>query len=110
MEADGKKPARLMWPVKVLPDTRYRASLIAVMYKLKIGEVIDRAIVCYANELRLTARMEAEFPVQGLRPPPKDRERPTEREIPRIGKYPEHKEWFRKRNQEVEEALRQRNG
>lgn len=88
----GKK--QKPWPVACLPETRYRVSVIACLYKMNIGEVIDRAVVAYANVLRLADKMEIEFPREGLQAPAR---RTRLRKQPNLSKFREHAEWFANR-------------
>jgi hypothetical protein len=78
--------------VAVLPDTKYRAALIASLYHLKLGEVIDRAVVCYANSLRIADKMDVEFPRTGLETPGLDKT--GHRRPPRLSAFKQHSKWF----------------
>jgi len=83
--------AKKVWPVSVDDSTRYKAALIAALLKLPVGQVIERAVACYANVIRVNDLMEQEFPKDGLEPPKPSgrRGRP-----PKLSSFQEHKDWF----------------
>lgn len=89
-----ESPKKKIWPVAVTEATRYRASLIAALYKMKIGDVIDRAIVAYANILRVGDKLEQEFPKDGIETPPKSG---PPRRPPSLRKFQEHTDFFKNR-------------
>lgn len=92
---DKKRPRT--WLVTVSEDARYKASLIATLYKLRIGDVLERAIICYANVIRIGEKMEKEFPKQGLDTPPKSGE---PRRPPKLTDFTQHEDFFKTRKQE----------
>ena len=70
MEAKTKKKASTYRAVPVSEEARYRVALIASLYKMKMGDVLDRAIVCYANVLRIGDKIQEQFPKEGIDTPP----------------------------------------
>ena len=78
-------------------ETKWRAALISAITDIPIGKVVERAIICYANTLRIAEYLESEFPKAGIEAPPVRKGRTNKSNL---NQFPQHKAFMESRKGE----------